>query len=153
MTGNLDDFLADSRKLVGKDAADVPQGVRTADWSSIQKFCAALGDVNPLYNDAAGGVGSLYNTLIAPPTFIRSVRTPDSGAAYEQKDYGLRRFSTRASAEWNDVIRMGDRLTSDLKLTDVRNGGKWGESGLRIRCRPLSFWGYKTAGPSVGRRR
>lgn len=127
MSEKLDDFLADSRKLVGKDAADVPQGIRTADWSSIQKFCAALGDVNPLYNDVAGSVGSLYNTMIAPATFILSVRTPDSGAAYEQKDYGLRRFSTSASAEWNDVIHLGDRLTSDLKVTDVRNGGKWGD--------------------------
>ncbi len=127
MTEKLDDFLADSRKMIGKDAADVPQGIRTADWSSIQKFCAALGDVNPLYNDVAGSVGSLYNTMIAPATFILSVRTPDSGAAYEQKDYGLRRFSTSASAQWNDVIHLGDRLVSDLKITDVRNGGKWGD--------------------------
>ena len=97
-----------------------------ADWSSIQKFCSALGDVNPLYNDAAGGVGTLYDTMIAPPTFIFSARTPDSGAAYEQKQYGLRRFSTKACAEWNDVIRLGERLMTDLKVTDVRNGPNWG---------------------------
>ena len=125
--GSLKEFVEDSKKLVGKDAPDVPQGVREADWSSIQRFCAALGDRNPLYNDTAGGVGTVYNTLIAPPSYILSVRTPDSGAAYEQKPYGLRRFSIRASAEWSDVIRMAERLVSDLKVTAVRDGETWGD--------------------------
>ena len=125
-SGTFEDFLADSKALIGHQAPDVPQGVSVADWSSIQKFCSALGDVNPLYNDAAGGVGTLYNTMIAPPAFILSARTPDSGAAYEQKQYGLRRFSIRASAEWNDVIRLGERLVTDLIVTDVRNGNQWG---------------------------
>ena len=125
-SGTLEDFLADSKGFIGKEAPDVPQGVSGADWSSIQKFCSALGDVNPLYNDPSVGMGTLYNTLIAPPTFILSARTPDSGAAYEQKAYGLRRFSTRATAEWNDVIRLGERLVSDLKVADVRTGNKWG---------------------------
>ncbi len=124
--GSMKEFVEDSKKLVGKDAPDVPQGVREADWSSIQRFCAALGDRNPLYNDTSGGVGTVYNTLIAPPSFILSVRTPDSGAAYEQKAYGLRRFSIRASAEWSDVIRMAERLVSDLKVTAVSDGEMWG---------------------------
>ncbi len=126
MADKLKEFIDDSKALIGQDATDVPQGVKVADWSSIQKFCSALGDVNPLYNDAAGGVGTLYDTMIAPPTFIFSARTPDSGAAYEQKQYGLRRFSTKACAEWNDVIRLGERLMTDLKVTDVRNGPNWG---------------------------
>ena len=126
MADKLKEFIDDSKALIGQDAKDVPVGVKAADWSSIQKFCSALGDVNPLYNDAAGGVGTLYDTMIAPPTFIFSARTPDSGAAYEQKQYGLRRFSTKACAEWNDVIRLGERLMTDLKVTDVRNGPNWG---------------------------
>ena len=109
MAGSLSDFIEDSKKLVGQEAPDVEQGVSVADWSAIQKFCASLGDINPLYNDAAGGVGTLYNTLIAPPSFVLAARTPDSGAAYEQKEYGLRRFTTRVCAEWNDVIRLGER--------------------------------------------
>ena len=125
--GSLKEFIEDSKELIGKEAPDVPQGVRESDWSSIQRFCAALGDRNPLYNDTAGGVGTVYNTLIAPPAFILSVRTPDSGAAYEQKSYGLRRFSIRASAEWSDVIRMAERLVSDLKVTAVRDGAMWGD--------------------------
>ena len=125
--GNLSDFMEDSKKLIGGDATDVGQGVSVADWSAIQKFCASLGDVNPLYNDAAGGVGTLFNTLIAPPSFVLAARTPDSGAAYEQKEYGLRRFTVGVSAEWNDVIRLGERLASDLKVSDVRSGPKWGD--------------------------
>ncbi len=127
MAGSLSDFIEDSKKLVGGEAPDVEQGVSVADWSAIQKFGAALGDVNPLYNNAAGGVGTLYNTLIAPPSFVLAARTPDSGAAYEQKEYGLRRFTVRVSAEWNDVIRMAERLASDLKVSDVRSGPTWGD--------------------------
>ena len=126
MADKLKEFIEDSKALIGQNATDVPTGVNVADWSSIQKLCSALGDVNPLYNDAAGGVGTLYNTMIAPPSFIFAARTPESGAAYEQKQYGLRRFSTRACAEWNDVIRLGERLVTDLKVTDVRDGPNWG---------------------------
>ena len=126
MADKLKEFIADSKTLIGKDAPDVPQGLKVADWTSVERFCAALGDINPLYNDTAGGVGTLYNTMIAPPTFILAARTPDSGGAYEKKDYGLRRFSISASAEWNDVIRLADRLAGDLKITSVDNGGQLG---------------------------
>lgn len=125
-SSSLKEFIEDSKKLVGKDATDVPQAVKAADWSSIQKFCSALGDINPLYNDVGGGVGTLYNTLIAPPTFIFCARTPDSAAAHEQKAYGIRRFSTGCSAEWSDIIRLGEPIATDLKVTDVRAGSKWG---------------------------
>ena len=126
MAEKLQDFIVDSKAMVGKEAPDVPQGVRVADWPSIQRFCAAIGDTNSLYNDAAGGVGTLFHVMIAPPAYILSIRTPDSGAAYESKDYGVRKFSIKASAEWNDVIRMGERLVSELNVTAVRNGSKWG---------------------------
>ena len=124
MANGLGEFVNDSQAMVGQSAPDVPQGVKSAVWSSIQNLCSAIGDINSLYNDAAKGVGTVYNTLIAPPSFIFSIRTPDSGAAYERKAYGLRRFSTKASAQWNDVIRLGQPLVSDLKVTAVRDGGK-----------------------------
>ena len=85
MANGLSEFVNDSQVMIGQSAPDVPQGVKSADWSSIQRLCSALGDINPLYNDAAKGVGTVYNTLIAPPSYIFSIRTPDSGAAYEGK--------------------------------------------------------------------
>ena len=134
MADKLKEFIEDSKALIGQNATDVPTvptGVNVADWSSIQKLCSALGDVNPLYNDAAGGVGTLYNTMIAPPSFIFAARTPESGAAYEQKQYGLRRFSTRACAEWNDVIRLGERLVTDLEGDRRARRAQLGEQGDR----------------------
>lgn len=126
-TGSLKEFIGDTKKLVGKDAPDVTSGVNEADWSSIQRYGAALGDTNKLYNSITAGVGSVFNTVIAPPGFIFSIRTPDSGGTWEQRAYGLRRFSTRASIEWNDVIRMADRVGSDIKVAAVRDGKRWGD--------------------------
>ena len=130
--GQLKEFLADSKKLIGKEAPDVANGISVVDWTSIQKFCAALGDVNPLYNDMAAGLGNVYNTLIGPPGIVLSARTPNSGAAYEQKDYGLRKFTVGVSAQWEDVIRLGERISNSLKVTGVSEGEKWGSRDTGI---------------------
>ncbi len=122
MADRLDEFLRDSQGLVGHDATDVPPGAEVADWLTIRRFCAALGDPNPLYKDPASGVSTKYNSMIAPPTFVAAIRTPTAGAAYVQKDYGVAIFLTHCSMEWVDIIRVGDRLTSSLKIASVGRG-------------------------------
>ena len=74
MVDRLDQFLQDSQKLVGLEAIDVPQGAEVADWLTIRRFCAALGDTNPLYKDPTSGVSTKYNSMIAPPTFVQQKR-------------------------------------------------------------------------------
>lgn len=123
MASSLEQFILDSQALVGRDAGDVSQGVAVADWLSIRRFCAALGDINPLYKDPSSGVATKYHSMIAPPTFIAAVRTPTSGAAYNQKQYALSLPNlTRFSARWVDVMRVGDRLASDLKVVSASEG-------------------------------
>jgi acyl dehydratase len=122
----LKQFVADSKALVGKEATDILQGIRVVDYTAIRRMASALGYVNPLWNNVAQDVGTIYNTMIAPPALVLSIRTPDSGANWEKKEYGLRRFTTKASIEWNDVLRLGERVTSSLKVTAVREGKKWG---------------------------
>ena len=122
MADKLDEFLRDSRRLVRREATDVPQGAEVADWLTIRRFCAALGDPNPLYKDPASGVATKYNSMIAPPTFVAAIRTPTSGAAYDDKDYGASKLLSRATMEWTDVIRVGDRLASELRVTGVSQG-------------------------------
>jgi len=60
--------------------------------------------------------------MIAPPTFIAAIRTPTAGAAYVHKDYGVTKVTTCASMEWVDIMRVGDRLASELKVTGVEAG-------------------------------
>ena len=131
MPGNVDQFLSDSGQLVGQEATDVPQGVDLADWLKIRRFCAALGDINPLYKDPAWGASSKYNSMIAPPTYVAAIRTPTSGAAYEQKDYGLVKLLTAVTFEWVDIVRLGDRLTSELGIVEVREGQPF-DDGRRV---------------------
>jgi hypothetical protein len=118
----IDEFLEDSRSLVGRQPSDVPQGSNVADFPAIVRFASAIANRRPLYTDPAYGVTSRYHTIIAPPTFVMSIRTPNSGAAFNGKSYGLIKMAKSASFAWNDVIRIGDRLVSDIQLTGVSEG-------------------------------
>tara|TARA_Y100000590_G_scaffold468266_1_gene650418 strand:+ start:1177 stop:2325 length:1149 start_codon:yes stop_codon:yes gene_type:complete len=127
MASDLKGFVKDAKALVGKEVDDVPAGTDLADWLTIRRFCAALGDPNLLYKDPGGGVATRYNSMIAPPTFVAAIRTPNSGGPYVTKQYGVSPFLTRGSFEWTDIIRVGDRLESTIKVTDVKEAGKrWG---------------------------
>ena len=128
MANKLNDFLQDSRALIGQEATDVPVGADLADWLTIRRFCAALGDPNLLYKDPASGVATKYNSMIAPNTFVYAIRTPNSGAAYVQKDYSVSPFFTHGATEWHDIIRVGDRLNSSIRVSSVAEG-KWNGNG------------------------
>ena len=119
MADRIDEFLRDSQAFVGKEATDVPQGAEIADWLSIRRFCAALGDTNPLYKDPASGVSTKYHSMIAPPSFVAAIRTPTAGAAYVTKDYDATSLLIGGSMEWVDIIRVGDRLASELIVASV----------------------------------
>ena len=138
MTDRIEQFLEDSQAFVGQEAADVPQGTDLADWLSIRRLCAALGDPNPLYKDPAAGVGTKYHSMIAPPTFVAAIRTPTAAAAYQTKDYGVTRITRRASMEWVDVIRVGDRLTSSLEVTGASSAQPMsGRPTANVDCRAV----------------
>ena len=81
MTDSIAEFLEDSQRFIGDESTDAPQGAEVADWLTIRRFCAALGDPNLLYKDPASGVSTKYNSMIAPPTFVAAIRTPTAGAA------------------------------------------------------------------------
>ncbi len=143
MIDRIEQFLKDSQACVGKRAEDVPQGADLADWLTIRRFCAALGDPNPLYKDPASGVGTKYHSMIAPPTFVAAIRTPTAAAAYQTKDYGVTRITRRASMELVDVIRVGDRLKSGLQVTGVSVGKAMnGKATADVDCRAVYHNSY-----------
>lgn len=125
MLDRLKDFKKDCESFVGKEATDVPIGAEVADWLTIRRFCAGIGDDNPLYKDPSSGVATKYNSMIAPPTFVAAIRTPTSAGAYSRKDYGVAKFLSHSTMEWVDIIRVGDRLNSRLLLTDLEEGSSY----------------------------
>ncbi len=121
----VEEFLEDSRRLIGQEASDVPAGTGIADWLGIQRFIEATGDENPLYSNANYGARNWNRTMLAPPTFVLAVRTPDANGSLYAKPYGLLNLLTAAELEWDDHIRLGDRLSSGLRLVGVEEGPAW----------------------------
>ena len=77
---------------------------------AIRRFAEAIGDPNPLYQDEPAARRSRYGGTIAPPTFLRSVRTdrPEIPGGS-----GLSRLLDGGS-EWEyfEPVRPGDRITA-----------------------------------------
>ncbi len=120
---NVGKFIEDSKKLVGLEAVDVPEGWTEIDWPAIRRFTTALGDTNDLYYDPVYTLRTRYQSLIAPPTYLVGVRTPFAPGAFNgETNYDLAAMQSSVEFEWFDVIRLGQRLRSELKLTSVDEG-------------------------------
>jgi acyl dehydratase len=116
----LDEFIAQSRELIGKEAEDRPHGNVQASRRAILRYNNAIGDGNALYNNPEYATDETrYEGILAPPTYLLAVRIPASEGAYLKKDYNLANFFGGAWFEWYNIIKLGDTLTSEIKLKDV----------------------------------
>ena len=123
---SIEAFVREARRTVGQKANDVPEGIGVADWLSIERIMNGTGDENPLFRDPNYGASSAHYTMLAPPSFIFAVRTPTSVATLYERDYGRPLpLLTAVDAEWDDHIRLGDRLSSDLRVGRVQQGADW----------------------------
>lgn len=122
----IEAFIREARRAVGQRGDDVPAGIGVADWLSIERIMNGTGDENPLFRDPNYGASSAHYTMLAPPSFIFAVRTPTSVATLYQRDYGRPLpMLTAVDVEWDDHIRLGDHLSSDLRITRAQQGSAW----------------------------
>jgi acyl dehydratase len=113
------------RRMLGVEAE--PQ-IHAVEKGHIKRFAQAVGDANPLWNDAEYAGKSRYGTIVAPPTFLM--------------DAGLSKFVDRLMAipcplnnllnggtriVYYQPIKAGDTITSVAKLADLQE--KSGKSG------------------------
>ena len=84
---------------------------------AVQRFAEAVGDANPLWNDEAAARQSRYGGIIAPPTFLRSVRLERPQLPF---DVPFNRLLDGGS-EWEyfEPVRVGDRVTAVSRIMDV----------------------------------
>ena len=95
---------------------------------AIIKFAEAIGDENPLWNDEAVARRSRYGGLIAPPTFLRSLRVGLPELPFEIPFD--RRLDGGSDWEYFQPVRPGDRIQGVARVIDLRE--RSGRMGLMI---------------------
>jgi acyl dehydratase len=98
---------------------DAPVEV-TAD--KIANFCTAVGDLNPLYLDAAAAAAGPYGGIIAPPWFAASIRRGEGSA--EQNLFPRGGLMAGIDLELKTPIRPGDAISvaTEVKETYEKTG-------------------------------
>ena len=95
---------------------------------AIFQFAQAIGDNNPIYNDEAASRKTSFGTIIAPPTFLRSMRAVKPIIPF---DIPFDRVLD-AGSDWEyfQPVRAGDRITANAQVTDINE--RTGRLGLMI---------------------
>ena len=95
---------------------------------AIIKFAQAIGDGNPVFNDEEAARKSRYGGLIAPPTFLRSVRSGSRAIPFDMPfNNGL---DGGSDWEYFEPVRPGDRITAVSRITDLQE--RTGRMGLMV---------------------
>ncbi len=113
------------RQAIGSESKPVTLEVEKG---AISRFAEAIGDDNPLYNDEAAARKTHYGGLIAPPTFLRSMR-----AVRPELNFEIpfdRVLDGGSDWEYFQPVRAGDRITALAKITDIME--RTGRLGLMI---------------------
>lgn len=84
---------------------------------AIIKFAEAIGDPNPLFNDEEAARKTRYGGLIAPPTFLRSMRSGPARVHYR----GPYSANLDGGSQWEyyEPVRPGDKITVTTTITDI----------------------------------
>ena len=95
----------------------------------ILAFAKAVGETNPLYTDDEAAQRAGYPSLIAPPTFVNSVRR--NAARPDPKiKHGTLTFFANQTIECHLPVKPGDVIRSVTSLEDVY--AKTGRSGTMV---------------------
>ena len=95
-----------------------PVATMEVEKGHVRSFASAIGDSNPLWTDEIQARKSRYGGLIAPPTFLRTLRTQ----RLEQLpvEHNLNRLLDGGSTwEYFEPVRIGDRITAVNRVIDI----------------------------------
>lgn len=95
---------------------------------AIVKFAEAIGDDNPLWTDEIKARKGKYGGLIAPPTFLRSIRIDRPELPFDLPFTRL--LDGGSDWEYFQPVRAGDLITAKNQITDLQE--RVGRMGLMI---------------------
>src|SRR5690242_17358780 len=78
--------------------------------ATIEKFCAAIGESNPLYTDDAAARRGPYGSIVAPPSFAVTFRNGRHFFTHVPR-FGRAGFDAGKDVEFRAPIRPGDKIT------------------------------------------
>ena len=84
---------------------------------AVRRFAEAVGDASPLYNDEVAARNSRHGGLLAPPTFLRSLRLDRPTLPFEVPFQRL--LDGGSDWEYFEPVRVGDRITGVAQIADV----------------------------------
>ena len=113
------------RLAIGTESAPVTMEVEKG---AIVRFAQAIGDDNPLYTDEAAARKTRYGGMVAPPTFLRSMRVMHLELPFEMPFHRL--LDAGSDWEYFQPVRPGDRITAVGRITDIRE--RTGRLGLMV---------------------
>lgn len=94
----------------------------------IAAYCAAVGETNPLYTDAAAAASGPHAGLIAPPGILQTI--PVQGGPDAKVKFGNSAFHSGMRMEFYDVIRPDDTITVMAEVKEVY--AKTGRTGTMV---------------------
>ncbi len=110
------------RQAIGREGPPVTMEVEKG---AIIKFAEAIGDDNLLFNDEAAARQTRHGGLIAPPTFLRSLRVGLPELPFEIPFD--RRLDGGSDWEYFQPVRPGDRIRAVARVTDlIERSGRMG---------------------------
>ena len=105
----------EARKQIGKTSEPRTYEVERG---AIRRFAEAIEDRNPLFNSERDARQTRFGSMIAPPTFCRSMGAPIPDIKLDMPTF--RGLDGGSDWEYFVPIRPGDRITVQSKLVDLR---------------------------------
>ncbi len=107
----------EARKQIGRTGE-----IRTyeVERGAIRRFAEAIGDSNPLFNDELASRNTRFGGMIAPPTFYRSMGSPIPNVDLPGMGSQFRGLDGGSDWEYFHPIRVGDRISVQSRLADLR---------------------------------
>jgi acyl dehydratase len=95
----------------------------------IVRFCAALGETNPLYTDPEAAKLGPYGGIVAPPSFAVTFRNGRHFFEHVPR-FGYQGFDAGKDIEFVAPIRPGDKITLSSHVKEIYE--KTGRSGMMV---------------------
>ncbi len=117
------------RDAIGVESDPV---INEIEKGAIVKFAQAIGDTNPIYNNEEIARNTKYGGLIAPPTFLRSMKVGAPKAEFKNPYTA----NVDGGSEWEyfEPIRPGDLISVTTYIADIHErNGRLGNMLITVR--------------------